>query len=378
MADKKTILRELSVPCQIYLLQTKLYYDLFNPNIFHQICNDILTNKNNAKVETELEKIKNYHEFSQDIKQIIHNGIKLANLIFLSQEFNFESDLNVEWKGCYEENNIIDIVINQYSFSLKEESFILKNMGLYKYINLITDDNKSRGFHIFKEFAPLEFENWFNITWNELVNYLLNNQSWNLSNIKSYQSYISKENHQVIFRYNDSIIKLNCNCTLEEFENKTNSIIREKVFAKWINQCLKNNQQYEISKKICAEVAGKNLVNFLNQNKSFTQTNLKKLLQISTETYYFAKTTQQNQFIYKVPSLQDFDNLINIKNINYSVPRSQLNIITEIENKSTKKILTLRNELRYSHGQFNGTPEAKMYYDDRKFTGLEVFYIPIS
>jgi hypothetical protein len=377
MADIKTILRELSVPCQIYLLQTKSDYDLFNPNIFHQICNDILINKNNIKVKTELEKIRNYHKFTQELKQIIHNGINLANLIFSSREFNFES-VQVEWKGCYEENNIIDIVINQYSFSLKEESFILKNMGLYQYINLITDDNKSRGFHIFKEFARLEFENWFNITWNELVNYLLNNQSWNLSNTKSYQSFIHKENNQVIFRYNDSIIKLNLNCNLEEFENKTNSMIREKVFAKWINQCLKNNQQYEISKKNCAEVAGKNLVDFLTQNKSLTQTNLKILLQILPETYYFAKTTQQQQFIYKVPSFQEFNSLIHIKNINYSVPRSQLNIMTEIENKSTGNILTLRNELRYSHGQFNGTPEAKMYYNEKNSTGLEVFYIPIS
>jgi hypothetical protein len=83
------------------------------------------------------------------------------------------------------------------------------------------------------------------------------------------------------------------------------------------------------------------------------------------------------QLIYKVPSSQEFANFINIKSINYSVPRSQLNIITEIENKSTGNILTLRNELRYSHGQFNGTPEAKMYYDDQQSTGLEVFYIPI-
>jgi hypothetical protein len=377
MADIKTILRELSVPCQIYLLQNELNYDLFNPQFFDKICNLVLSNKDNSTVQNQLQKITNFNDFTQELKQIINNGINLGNLIFSSREFNFESNLKVEWKGCYEENNIIDIVINQYSFSLKEESFILKNMGLYQYINLITDNNKPRGLHIFKEFAPLEFENWFNITWNELVNYLLNNQSWKLSHTKGYESSINKESDEVIFNYNDNIIKLNLNCNLEQFENKTNSVIREKVFAKWINQYLKNNQQYEISKKNCAEVAGKNLVNFLNQNKSFTQTNLKQLLQILPKTYYFAKTTQQHQFIYKVPSSPEFNSLINIKNINYSVPRSQLNVITEIENKSTGNILTLRNELRYSHGQFNGTPEAKMYYDEGNSTGLEVFYIPI-
>lgn len=45
----------------------------------------------------------------------------------------------------------------------------------------------------------------------------------------------------------------------------------------------------------------------------------------------------------------------------YEVPGSQLNIITTFKNKSTGKILEFRNECRFSHGQFNGTPEAKMY-----------------
>lgn len=46
------------------------------------------------------------------------------------------------------------------------------------------------------------------------------------------------------------------------------------------------------------------------------------------------------------------------------MPKSQLNIYTTIENIETKSKLVVRNELRYSHGQFNGTPEAKMYIDN--------------
>jgi len=44
------------------------------------------------------------------------------------------------------------------------------------------------------------------------------------------------------------------------------------------------------------------------------------------------------------------------------VPDSQLNIFTEIKNTQNNKSLLFRNELRYSHGQFNGTPEAKLYH----------------
>ena len=44
------------------------------------------------------------------------------------------------------------------------------------------------------------------------------------------------------------------------------------------------------------------------------------------------------------------------------MPDSQLNIFTEIKNTQNNKSLLFRNELRYSHGQFNGTPEAKLYH----------------
>lgn len=373
MADIKTILRELSVPCQIYLLYENLDQDIFKPNIFYQIGSHILINKNDSVVQNQLQKINQISNFSDDLKQIIDNGIKLGNLIFSKQEFNFKSNLQIEWKGCYEDDNIIDIVINQYLFSLKEESFILKNMGLYQYINLITDTNKERGLHIFKEYAFSEFQEWFNITWQKLLEYLSIHQRWEF-NHKGKTIYMELKNNQIILSYDNFTNKLNIDCSVENFESQTNSEIREQVFAKWINQYLKNDQDYIKIKQKCAEVAGKNLVNFLTKNKSTTQKNLRKLLQISSTTYYFAKTTKQEQLIYKVLSTNDFSDLISIKSINYSVPRSQLNILTEIENKNTQEVLTLRNELRYSHGQFNGVPEAKMYYNGERTTGLEVFY----
>jgi hypothetical protein len=142
MADIKTILRELSVPCQIYLLSENLDQDILKPDIFYQICNQILINNNDSAVQNQLQKITEISNFNDDLKKIIYKGVKLGNLIFSKQEFNFEFNLQVEWKGCYENDDIIDLVINQYPFSLKEESFILKNMGLYQYINLITDSNK--------------------------------------------------------------------------------------------------------------------------------------------------------------------------------------------------------------------------------------------
>jgi hypothetical protein len=65
--------------------------------------------------------------------------------------------------------------------------------------------------------------------------------------------------------------------------------------------------------------------------------------------------------IYLVPSKRDFEEETFIKDISFKVPAHQLNIYTIIQNKNTKQEIEFRNELRYSHGQFNGTPEAKFY-----------------
>ncbi|MBD3793835.1 MAG: hypothetical protein IE889_06695, partial [Campylobacterales bacterium] len=67
--------------------------------------------------------------------------------------------------------------------------------------------------------------------------------------------------------------------------------------------------------------------------------------------------------VYRVPSREEFSSKIKIVDIGWSVPKSQLNILTVIENTETQESLIFRNEMRYSHGQFNGTPEAKMYID---------------
>ena len=54
---------------------------------------------------------------------------------------------------------------------------------------------------------------------------------------------------------------------------------------------------------------------------------------------------------------------------------NQLYLITKFRNLSNK-ILTFYNECRYSHGQFNGTPEAKLYVD--KSTCLDNLFTRIK
>ena len=90
-----------------------------------------------------------------------------------------------------------------------------------------------------------------------------------------------------------------------------------------------------------------------------------RFLRIHKKEYYYAKTTQAGIEIYKVPSLSSFENSIIIESIKPSVPDKQANILTTIKNTKTGGTLVLRNECRFSHGQFNGTPEAKLYYENK-------------
>lgn len=48
------------------------------------------------------------------------------------------------------------------------------------------------------------------------------------------------------------------------------------------------------------------------------------------------------------------------------VPKSQLNVYFtfEISNSNGLNSIIFRVECRYSHGQFKGVPEAKLYYTD--------------
>ena len=81
------------------------------------------------------------------------------------------------------------------------------------------------------------------------------------------------------------------------------------------------------------------------------------------EPYYYAKTHNGEVELYRVPSETEFTKYIQITNIDYSVPKTQLNFHTTIKNLHSNEVIKLRNELRYSHGQLNGTPEAKLYID---------------
>lgn len=366
MADIKTHYRELSFAVKMHSLiqNSSLPNDILNQISFYKECKNRIYNSVDSASNIISKPI------TEEYINIIKNGFKLANSIYNNKYFKFSTSDKILWLGNdTHKDNLIDVQIGNIGFSLKEDSFILENMGLYKYLNIFTNGNFEPGIHVFNDFAKEEFNNWFKITWNLLLDYLKENKSYTFLRDNSYESSIFIEDNNVIFKINNfknikksTISEIPCSIsTWDEFIKNTKSYTREKVFAKWISEKCSNNSSYLESKYICSNISGKNLVDYIKKN--LNSNNIQRFLQIYPKEYYYAKTTDNLIAVYLVPSLNDFDNTFNIKNIEYRVPSSQLNLITTIENTKTGVELIFRNECRFSHGQFNGTPEAKMYYD---------------
>ena len=370
MADIKTNLRELSVAYGLWhFFQTK------RPNIstvsisdFWKVCKMMISN--------DIEKaanVLNLKTFNEEQKKILSNGISLAYSII--EKLAIDKIPKVQRYGFDSQKaDPIDIKINWNWFSLKEDSFILENMGLYKLINLLTNQDRGRGAHIFKMFANEEYASRFWYARTKLVETVSSNWPWSKEH-KGALIKIKKKENNIILSRGEVSSSVPVDATLDVFETQTTSDTREQVFSKRIKENLSTDIWYLTAKKKCSETAWKNLVDYVNKNMDVTNNNLLRFLQIYPNEYYYAKTTANWVKIYKVPWKEDFTEDIVVKKLIYVVPDSQLNIFTEIMNKKTRNSLLLRNELRFSHWQFNWTPEAKMYYG--RGNSLEAIYFPL-
>lgn len=363
MADVRTNLRELSVIVGVFKEVNKSS-TVTNPIDFTNICQRALP----SVPTSHYSNISGLTSFDVEQKQIIANGFSLSKAIIQKFAINTISEMN--WFGFVtQKEEPYDICINNLKFSLKEESFILENMGLYKLLNCYTGSHYTKR-HIFSDYARNEYETWFQVTWSEMKNIISHSGNrWTYENMtkgKSGVISVISSGVELVYYENSSQIArtlLPSNCTLSDYERMTTSKTREEVFAKFIKQKLDSNNRYNSAKRACALSAANALARELRDNLNY-HAGLPRFLRIHENAYYYAKTTTSGVEIYKVPALHDFENNISIESIEPSVPDKQANILTTIRNKKTGHSLILRNECRFSHGQFNGTPEAKMYYEN--------------
>lgn len=374
MADLKTHLRELSFATTVGLLKNNIPFrldELYSSKQFYNYTVQVV--KGDISKASNLCSVSTYES---ELKAIVNNGYALGKAVFENPYFKITPNSPIIWQGNdTQKEDPVDVSIDQYGFSLKENSFILENMGLYKLINCFTGSTYKRR-HIFSDYARQEYETWFDVTWSEMRAFLASHHGeWHYTDLPKQKSIsISQDSPSIKMTYHRygkllASATLPNTCSLSIFERKTSAKIREQVFARFIGQELKHCPAYNSAKKVCAVAATNALVEELSQNLNY-DAGLARLLRFHAKEYYYAKTVAAGIEIYKVPSYKTFGSDILVKSIQSSVPDTQANILTTIENLKTGGTLTLRNECRFSHGQFNGTPEAKLYYSG----SLETIY----
>jgi len=368
MSDIKTMLRELSVIVGLYKIINSEELSYNSKDIYHTLLECL----NNDSLD-QIIKVNNI-VIDPANKAIIKNGYILSRALI--DRFSIKSIKNIEWLGF--KNNRekpIDLIINDLEFSLKENSFILENMGLYKLINLLTGEKNNR-VHLFKVFSEVEFLEYFEYTWDLLVKYLLNNDSWKYEDLKGkYASSIILVNNNVKMTYESKTHKqtvfLPLKCDLYDYEKNTSSILREKVFSKWINSNAVRDNGYLNKKKICSIRATENLSRHLKNNLKPDE-GLYRMLGMYDKPYIYAKVLNEEVSLFRVPSFDEIDDVLIIESITPLVPKTQANLLINVLNKTNNCTITLRSEIRFSHGQFNGIPEAKLYFQSD--SSLEVIY----
>ncbi len=373
MADIKTNLRELSVGFSFY--NTKRI-DEIKPVFFFDICSYSIKGFSGIQLAKICENELNFN--SKELN-IIKNSIKLGKII--KSKFGFENP-TIEWVGSQTQKvSPIDIYIGGVGFSLKESSRVLYNMGLSHFFYKVSGLKKYKKMtlHCFSDFANGEFDLWFKETRNLIISYLKNRP---FVYKEDYISSLRLKNDDLYVEYkkgNDlesSIVSNFTNCDYDRFNKTLSGTLKKKVFSKIIKLEIMNNISYQEAKRNCALNASKKIVNELNKfcRQSTTPPTLYDLFRIDNDPYFYAKVTDKSVQIFEVPTISQLENKLIIENFNYSIPKSQINILTTICNRNNNQSITFRNEARYSHGQFNGTPEFKMYINDFPSNDLHKIY----
>jgi hypothetical protein len=359
MADILTHLRELSV-AHFLVYQRPV---ILSPAKFLAECKAKIIGAEKLKLS---QIVSGGQTFNPKEMKTISNGIRLG--CRLLREFRHLRGQVPKWVGPIQgDHHPSDLIVGDEYISLKESSFILKNMGLYYMLNSLLGEQKySRGLHVFEKFALKELVAWFNYTRQTLKK--LGSSSFTTKG-KTYKIRFSKNDMEGTisgkpFRF-ENFIK----CSYENFQaNRSTS--GKKAFCKWINHSLGSDGHYlKMKKKVCDQ-AGRNIKALLLPQIGQSPATLHNFFSIVNTPYILAKVTDSSIEIFKVPSIENSCKNMKIKNIEVSVPSSQLNIFTTLESKLTQETVIFRNEIRYSHGQLVGTPEAKLYIKEGKLTTM--------
>lgn len=273
----------------------------------------------------------------------------------IADKLNYEIS-DVRWNGfSVTDDSPADVYVSGIGISIKNNSNIIGNLGLSHLTKIISDNPLPRGTDIFEHFAKREYLHWFCCAIESLPHY------WHSDNEDCSVCY--DDRHLTIIHDTD-IVKFN----VDDIDSvpscydkmRKAGIKPSKSLSKAIASMMPT-AEYIDAKSTCANKTGKAFVEYLSSN--IKENGLPRLIGCRESEYWYCKgTSLRDIIINKVPSISDMQGKLRLTNIGYSVPKSQLNVLFSITNIETNRKIDMRAEARFSHGQFCGIPETKMYY----------------
>lgn len=265
-----------------------------------------------------------------EIRETVLNNYRLGDKIrgyyYYHRDTAIEPD-TVKWVGDDTTHAPADVVVNGEKWSLKEKSDIIKNQSAASLLNTLTNsENYGRGFHVLNEFAPQE----------------------NFEGLNEVISHYNKDNPDTAY----APIK-----DYSEWEAKPKP--ERKLLSRYIQSKSKSSPEFKATmenlKTRINEKAGEE---FVKKIQDTSQVNAGTLIGDEKE-YFYAKINNNNKMsVGFIPDKDAVAEHVKVVDV-WHQAGPQLNIFIKYENSRGENLVTV-NEIRYSHGQFNGTPEAKM------------------
>lgn len=304
---------------------------------------------------TKIENVKNNHKeiYLKNLKEELKtsegkkrfNALKETGIAIQQflQKNKIESN-TIKWIGAEKNYDTVsaDFQISNFRISIKENSNISKNASpstIFEYITKGFQGQSGIG------------EDWFIKTaYKELNDYYI----------------LCKKELDIQDEYP----------SIDSYYQNANRVYK-KEFARKVSTLHNKKEQYnekivELYKKFCNQVSNQTALIFnknietLKQQKQSMQPILKYFFNLDAVPYIIAGTENKKPFAVLLESVNEWQkkySLIDVcaKPINSGQPEILLNFLFKERNKNEKYEISLKIEIRWSHGKFCGNPEAKIH-----------------
>lgn len=291
-----------------------------------------------------------------------------------------------------EYDNDEDIMI-----SLKDGSDILGNYGFAAFANLMLGTSYTNAIDCFEEYAPEEYDEWFNIAWNLLMDYLDAEGRYEIHSPGRSRSsyYIYYADDGITFERETSSGNIETFTAPYETTRKDwmcthyESGKARKAFSAWCIDQGKQDSEYIKAQINCSKRTAKNLGAQLADGSAKEE--WYNLVGWRLPEYYYAKVSRGKLALYGVPSIFTAE----YYPIKVEVPK---NILTcDIEGEDDEPLTTqsivpfsLVNQdiglnaeyklvIRFKDGTFSGIPQALVHTKDKQHGMYNLLYeVPLA